>query len=454
MPADTAIAALTVNRKGLLVALTRMSLIVPTRTYKPILQGVRLEALDGLLRMTATDLDFGLYISLEAQGGLPRCVVSCDELARRLKAGKSDVCTLASDPDGEHLTVNGGQVDHKIGTLALGDFPAVPTQAEGERLTLPGPVTRNMLAIAQVATAQESTRYALDGILLEADKKGVRLIATDGRRMVFVQLGPRNGAFKGQVVLPRRIAFLLGKLIAKKNSDHLEVVIRANTDAKGDKEPADLFLIGSDWLLSCKEVDGSFPRYTDVLPKSHSKFVVKRQAFLDTLGEVALASNEENRGVRLDLSAENIRLTAGPTEVAQSHGCVPCTFAGGGDDAIITGFNPAFLLDAFKHEHGDRVVIDVAQNRFGQLDGKVYGSPALVYGQDHLEVCWLLMPINLGLAPSRESLGSNFPEENEPKEATPAVAPPVKRRRRATTPTPAVSNPSSPQRRKANYKLA
>ena len=96
-----------------------------------------------------------------------------------------------------------------------------------------------------------------------------------------------------------------------------------------------------------------------------------RQAFLDTLGEVALATNEEHRGVRLDLGPKSIRLTAGLNSQDQSSGSVPCTCAGGGDEAIVTGFNPAFLLDAFKHVIGDRVVIDAAQNRLSKLDGKV-----------------------------------------------------------------------------------
>jgi hypothetical protein len=83
----TSSSTLHVDRKKFLTALTRIGWVTPNHTYKPVLQGVRLEASDGKLRLSATDAEVSLSTTFDAEGDLPRCLVSCPELTKRLKAG-------------------------------------------------------------------------------------------------------------------------------------------------------------------------------------------------------------------------------------------------------------------------------------------------------------------------------------------------------------------------------
>ena len=144
-------------------------------------------------------------------------------------------------------------------------------------------------------TAREPTRYAVDGVLHESDDDGARLVATDGRRLVMVTLAPLERKFQGQAILPSRLASLITKLIDRKCEDHVYVCIKQHTDKDGEKQPSDLFVAGRDWLLASQEHDGRFPQYRDVVPQSASRFVMDRGELLDTLDEVAIATNEEAR---------------------------------------------------------------------------------------------------------------------------------------------------------------
>jgi DNA polymerase III sliding clamp (beta) subunit (PCNA family) len=69
----TCSSTLHVDRKKLLTALTRVGWVTPNHTYKPVLQGVRLEASDGQLRLSATDTEVSLSTTLEAEGDLLPC---------------------------------------------------------------------------------------------------------------------------------------------------------------------------------------------------------------------------------------------------------------------------------------------------------------------------------------------------------------------------------------------
>lgn len=157
----TSPSALHVDRKKLLTALTRIGWVTPNHTCKPVLRGVRPEASDGQLRLSATDAEVSLSMTLDAGGQLPACLVSCPELIRRLKASNGDNCTIRLAPKGDAIVVNGRRVNHTIRTMELNDHPPVSTEPDGKAITVPAQALKDALSIALVAAATESSRRCL-----------------------------------------------------------------------------------------------------------------------------------------------------------------------------------------------------------------------------------------------------------------------------------------------------
>jgi DNA polymerase III subunit beta len=407
-----------VDRKQLLAALRRVGWVVPRRTVQPILKAVRLATSGGVLRLSGTDLEVSLTVTVNAEGRLPPSLVDGAEFTRRVSAGKADGCSLALDATGGTLTINGGRVEHRLPTLDVREYPPVPVEPEGDAWRAEAQEFRRSLAVALLAAAtEENTRYAVNGVLLEADRNGSRLVATDGRRLVVVELNRRKGPFRGQVILPRHVATLTGKLIGPQGDGLVEVFIKPHPDGA----PADLCVTGPDWRLFAKAVEGLFPAYRDVIPPSHSRFIVNRSELLEILHEVALPTDEDATSVRFDLRADGIRLSAGSAAAGESSGVVPAEFAGGGDDRIITAFRPGYVADALKLLPGERLVIDVEQNQHRPADRWVSGRPAVLQSVESSVIRWLLMPVALDLPPSRETLGSHFNlNDEEPASISPS----------------------------------
>lgn len=412
-----------VDRDAFIGALTRVRRVVPSRTYKPILEGVQLESADGEIRLRATDLDVSVLVRVPADGRLPACVVTCNELLGRVKACKASACTLRLDAKAETLVINGGRVDHSIHTLDSAEFPAPGPQQDGDKVYVAAAEFRQALSTALVATAKDPSRYALDSVLLEADDKGSRLAATDGRRLVIRDFEQVETVFQGEVLLPGRLAGLAVKLIDAKRDDPVVVFVKQYPDKKDEPQLADLFVAGPDWRLHSKSAEGRFPRYRDVIPKSGSKFVVDRRELLETLDAVALATREDSRGVRLDLSANSVQLSARAPEVGESSGQIPATFEGGSDDSIVTAFNPSLLRDAFRTLTGDRVVIDLQPNTHCKVGKAVMGKPAVLYDAESELTRWVVMPISIDLSAGKESVGDNSGSDNDSEPvATESVA--------------------------------
>lgn len=407
--ASTQTSALEVSRATLVDLLDRARHVVPARFPKPILMCVHLEATENWLRIRATDGDLALFTQMPVDGELPACVVPFAELSRRLKASKHPACCLSLSTGGEQLMINGGRVGHTLQTLPVDDFPPVNDAYVGQTVSIDAAELVAALRIANLAVARETSRYAIDGVLLESDKKGTRLVATDGRRLVVVGLHVAESEFTGRVIMPGRFVRLIEKL-TEKHTDYLVLSIARQKTEKGEEVPGHLFAAGPDWLLSTYEPEGRFPLYEDVMPRSHSRFAVPRDALIESLSEVALATSDDSKMVRIDLSLEQVRLSAESAGIGESSAALAAKFLGGGDAAIHTAFNPAYLLDALKSLTGDTLIIDVDQNGFG-CDRKVFGKPAIIYAEHDPVTRWVVMPVNAGLPATRENLGSNFKEE-------------------------------------------
>ena len=404
----TTASCVSIDRKQLLTALDRVRAVVPTRCLKPVLTGVRLECGDSELQLSASDGEIKLLTQVEAEGHLPSCVVSCAELMRRVKALKDASCTLAVRTRPPRLVINGGRVEHTLPTMSEEDFPPVPHRYEGDTIALDAEELRTQLAVVGHAVAREPSRYAINGALLESDKGGVRLVATDGRRLVVARLDRYEARFRGQIIIPARVARLVEKLAAHE-SIPLVVAVKPHTTDEGEKLPADVYVAGPDWLLFTPEADGRFPRYRDFVPSTQSKFVVERRELIETLKEVALAASEDSTMVWVDLTPRRIRLSAKSPEFGESAAKLAARFIGGGDREIHTAFNPAYLLDALKSLDGEQVVIDIGQNGYG-CDEKVFGKAAVLYAYGNEATRCVIMPVNAELPATRENLGSNYRE--------------------------------------------
>ena len=404
----TQASAVEVSRAALVALLDRAKHVVPTRFPKPILTCVHLEASQSWLHLRATDGDMALFTQMPIESELPACVVPFAELSRRLKASKYPTCALSLSASGEQLLLNGGRVGHTLQTLPVDDFPPVSDAYLGQTVTVDAAELVAGLHVTGLAVARETSRYAINGVLLESDDKGTRLVATDGRRLVVVGLHAVESEFTGRVILPERLARLVEKL-TEKHTGYLVLSVARQKAASGEEVPGHLFAAGPDWLLSTYEPEGRFPLYQDLMPRSHSKFAVEREVLVESLAEVALATSDDSKMVRLDLSPQQMRLSAASAGIGESSAALPARFLGGGDPVIHTAFNPAYLLDALKSLAGNTVVIDIDQNGYG-CDRKIFGKPALLYAEHDPATRWLVMPVNAGLAVTRENLGSNFKE--------------------------------------------
>jgi DNA polymerase-3 subunit beta len=359
--------------RGVLVeALNLAGGVAAGRTTKPVLHCVKLAASAGSLNLAATDLDVGLsltinQVDLQTEGTV---LVPADKFASIVRESVDPTITI--EAEGETTLITGNDSRFKIFGQPVGEFPPVDSfRGEPDFAVTAGQIV-DLINKTIFATARETSRYAINGVLLERDNKKLTMVATDGRRLALARgLCSEAAAGAGSAIVPTKTLNLLIKLL----DDPSETVRVKLADSM-------IHFATESATLSSKLVEGNFPPYKDVIPKDQDKRATfATDVLASAVRRASLLTSEESKSVRFSFSPESLQLSTRAPEMGEAEINVPVESYSG--DAVDIGFNPFFVTDVLKVVDQSQIVFEMkAANKPGTLKA----------GQDFL---YVVMPVSL-----------------------------------------------------------
>ena len=366
---------LRVNRQEMAEALRAACSVAVSRSPKEVLKSVRLEADPDVLLVSATDLELGVrcavtQVEVNETG---ETLAPADTLSRIVNECSDDLLSIEAADNMLH--VRGAGSYFQIITQDPGEFPAVP-QMEGEPdFTIEHGLLARLIEWTVFASARESTRYAINGVLWEVEGERILLAATDGRRLSLAHgvLKVVNSATIPQAIVPSKALSLFARLAV-----HADALVGAKITAN------QLLLRVGGSEVSSSLVEGHFPKYQDVLPTDCDRVAELNTAeFFSALKQAALLTNEESRGVRLSLTEGALTLSSRAPEQGEATVSMPARYKG---EPLEIGFNPVFLIDVLR-------VVPTEQLTFAFKESN---RPGVVrVGEDFT---YVIMPVSLGPA--------------------------------------------------------
>ncbi len=362
------------NRLALAEALGILTSVIPSRTPKAILKGVRVEAKDDCVYLYATDLEVGIsYVMSEVQIVEPgQTVLDAERLAAIVRESTADVLTIeVKDSTCEifgvdsHFTIYGQDPTQ---------FPMVPTFTEEPDIEVNLEKLQYATKQCLFATAKESSRYAINGVLWEVKGKKLALVATDGRRLaktgVTLVAAPTGENAAPSMIVPAKTMALLERI-----GGH-------------EKDSVLLKLVGSQILIRCAHVvimsnlvDGNFPKYEEIIPKDYDKkIMLNTEMVASAVRQASLLASEESKGIKMTISENTLMFSGRAPEAGAAEVTMTIDYSG---ESISMGFNPQFLIDAFRVIKTPEFELDL-----GQPD-----RPGLI--RSGSQFMYVIMPINL-----------------------------------------------------------
>ena len=335
-----------VSKEKLLEGLQTVQNVVSTRTTLPILSNVLLQAADGQLRFTTSDLDVGIRAGVEANieksGATTLPARRLLSIVRELPASEITV-----EVDSKNVaSIRSGPSFFKILGLPEEEFPPLPKFENAKTFTLRQKDLREALKKTSYAISTDETRYVLNGILFSFRDNKLTLVATDGRRLALVDIElefPRSN--EGDVILPTKAVNEIARLLTDDGEIKLSI---------GENQAA--FEVNGTLLVS-KLIEGNYPNYRQVIPaETKERVTLERALFLDAVHRVSLLSSEKSNSVKLVFSKNNLEIAANTPDVGEARESLAIQYKGR-DFAI--AFNPEFLMAPLKNLAVDEVFLDL-----------------------------------------------------------------------------------------------
>lgn len=370
---------LTIDRADLMRALSHVQSVVERRNTIPILSNVRLEAKDGMLTLSATDMDLEINESVAAgvdtEGATTAPAHTLHDIVRKLSDDTK--VELALEPGGSIMTVKAGRSNFKLSCLPVTDFPEINTGDLEVSFRIPAKELRELIDRTRFAMSNDETRYYLNGIYLHGtDSNGVdvlRAVATDGHRLARFEMPlPEGASSMPGVILPRKTVGEIRKLI-EEAADTISIELSENK----------VRFSFDHIVMTSKLIDGTFPDYQKVIPQGNDKIVeVNPRIFTSAIDRVSTISSEKTRAVKLSIDGSTMTLSAQSPDSGSATEDIEIS----NDNASLEiGFNSKYLLDitAQMNSEGCRMTLADA------------GGPTILQDVADSSSLYVLMPLRV-----------------------------------------------------------
>jgi DNA polymerase-3 subunit beta len=361
---------------------------VATRSPLPILSNILLETDQGRLRLAATNLEIGINCwigaRIEEEGSITVPARLLTEFVNSLPPGQIDMELTRRT---QTLNLKCARFEANIKGLDPSEFPTVPTaDSIGGRpqgaLHLKADTFRRMIDQVVFAAAADESRPILTGVLTHFHQGGLTLAAADGFRLSVTTADVGVGVDEtSSVIVPARALAELNR-IASDQETKIELIITPTRNQI-------LFHLDDIDLVS-QLIDGNFPDYKQIVPKSYStQTVVSTQELLKAVKVAFLFARDAANIIRLhvvpgsELTPGYVSVAATSAELGDNVSELDVTGING--EEIEIAFNARYMIDA----------LSVAGTAEVALETTTSSSPGVlrpVGGEDYLCV---IMPMHI-----------------------------------------------------------
>jgi DNA polymerase-3 subunit beta len=342
---------------------------VSTRPGIPALTGVLMTTAGEELALTTTDLEVTtevrLSVDVKEEG---TALIPARLIADMVKSLAPDSVEIEADASQAKVVCR--SFEGVIRCLAAEDFPAV-RDFEGVGIRVDASEFAEGVAQVARAASKDEARPVLTGVLVEANREGVTMAATDSYRLAVRELRA-SGDGEARALVPERALSEAGRAAAGQEKGEVEITI-------GESQTA--FRAGT-LRLTTRLIEGEFPNYRQLLPEpADNKLGAGRQELLEAVRRVGLLARESSP-VRIELNALGARLTSQSPDLGNAVEALEASYEG---EELTAAFNPHYLGDGLQAATSDRVTIEIR-------DGL---KPALVRGEGDDAFTYLVMPVRL-----------------------------------------------------------
>jgi len=326
-------------------AVQLLSPVCPVRTTLPVLSNVYVRAESGSVYLTGTDLDISVRTSIAADvGKAGETTIPVRFLLDALRRINTDSIQSSTDANNVTMLRAGDKVQCSLRGMAPGDFPKFPKIEGSETIEMSAKELMEMVRRTSYAVSRDESRYVLNGVCFNFGER-LDVVATDGRRLAKCSNSNVKRAEAKQLIVPTKSISMIQQMLSGEGT--VQVRYTANQLEA---------VIGSTTLVT-RLIDGHYPNYSQVIPKSCPNAVeVNRKTFADAVGLAIVVTEKTKQSVvRVALDKGMMTVSANTAEIGEVQDVLEVKYAG---DPVEIAFNPQFLMDVCQNVEEETLVLE------------------------------------------------------------------------------------------------
>lgn len=359
------------TQENLRNGLQQVSRIIGTSQTLPILNNVLLQTENGLLKISATNLEMGMSTSvrckIEKDGGV--CISA------------KVLLDLVNNLPNENITIEVGEAETEVFTeryqtkikhLSAEEFPQIPAVEDGILVAIGAVDLKEVLDSTAFAASTSETQPEISGISMKFENSKLTAVATDRYRLGEMSI-PVQTTDDRAVVVPHRSIIELSRLLTG-----VEGSVGLNISQ------TQMALTIGDTYMVTRLIDGQYPEYAQIIPsESGTVITLEHSTLLSALKTSGIFSRGAG-SVTLGYDPEKqiIQVMSASQGVGESVVDIPCTITGEVGSVIL---NYRYMLDLLINTNSETINVHIIDD----------SKPVVFRPQDKANYLYLIMPIRL-----------------------------------------------------------
>lgn len=368
-----------INSQVLLKKLQSLNGVINSSNTLPILDDFLFELEDNSLKITATDLETTMVMTLEpSMADEPgKITIQAKLLLDFLKYLPDAPLTFSIDQNTLAVEILSSEGKYKLSGHNADDYPQIPELTDTTSVELPSVLLAAGITKTVFATGNDELRPVMGGVFFEFTPDYLTFVATDAHKLVRYRRLDAKVESSASFIVPRKPLNVLKNLLS--NEDFPVQVEYNVTNASFAFQGVRLY---------SRLIEGKYPAYEAVIPRDNkNKLYVDRMSFINSVKRLSPFANQSTHQVRLRINGQELLMNAEDIDYSnEGVERLKCTYEG--EDMEI-GFNSKFLLDMVSNLESEEICFELSgPTRAGII------LPVTNENQDE-NILMLVMPVML-----------------------------------------------------------
>ena len=359
------------TKSNLVKGVNIVSKAVPSKTTKPILECILIDATTDIIKFTANDMELGIETVVEGDI-VQKGVVAIDakifsEIVRKLPDNE----VVIECDSNLQTTITCEKAKFNISSKSGDDFSYLPYVEKTDMITLSQFTLKEIIRQTIFSIADNDSNKLMTGELFQIQDNVLKVVSLDGHRISIRKTELKNNYQPRKVVVPGKTLMEVSKILSGEAESEVNISFTNNH----------IVFEFDNTVVVSRLIEGEYFKIDQMLSSDYeTKVKINKREFLNCIDRATLLIKEGDKkpiiiNILDDVMELKIKSQIGSMDEE-------IMIAKEGRDLLI-GFNPKFLIDALR-------VIDDEEVTLYLMNPK---APCFIKN-DKEEYIYLILPVN------------------------------------------------------------